>query len=151
MNDFVPAYKKTTTAMAVATMRRNFCCWKRFKVSFVIYLRPKFGHSIRRLSCSQIIILSVVVLFVVINCISTFFASNHQNIDPSVASMNSLKYNDSTKWLQYGDTTKYISIEVLSSKDRVRICVDDATVIIVNLFHFVIYYSLSYFYSGSVK
>lgn len=47
------------------------------------------------------------------------------------------------------DPTKYISIEVLSSKDRVRICVDDATVILY--FQLLSYYLTAFYHFGKVK
>lgn len=67
-----------------------------------------------------------VILFVLINVILTLFTANHQTVN-SPTSATGFGYNNSSKWVQ-GDTAKYISIEVLSSKNRVRICVDDATV-----------------------
>jgi len=58
--------------------------------------------------------------------ILTLLTANRQT--DSATSAAGIGYNSSSKWVQ-GDTAKYISIEVLSSKNRVRICVDDATVI----------------------
>jgi len=60
--------------------------------------------------------------------ILTLLTSNRQSVDPATTAAG-IGYNNSSKWLQNGDAAKYISIEVLSSKNRVRICVDDATVI----------------------
>lgn len=68
-----------------------------------------------------------VILFVLVNVILTLFSANHQTVN-TATSASGVGYNSSNKWVQ-GDTAKYISIEVLSSKNRVRICVDDATVI----------------------
>jgi len=59
--------------------------------------------------------------------ILTLFSANHQTVNSATFASGD-GYNSSSKWVQ-GDTAKYISIEVLSSKNRVRICVDDATVI----------------------
>jgi len=68
-----------------------------------------------------------VILFVLVNVILTLLTANRQTVD-SATSAAGIGYNSSSKWVQ-GDAAKYISIEVLSSKNRVRICVDDATVI----------------------
>jgi hypothetical protein len=68
-----------------------------------------------------------VILFVLINVILTLLTANRQTVDSATAAAG-IGYNTSSKWLQNGDAAKYISIEVLSSKNRVRICVDDATV-----------------------
>ncbi|XP_015373420.1 PREDICTED: protein O-linked-mannose beta-1,2-N-acetylglucosaminyltransferase 1-like isoform X2 [Diuraphis noxia] len=103
MSDFsVRIYTKT---MAAAAMRRNCCCWKRIRMLLVCF----------------------VILFVLVNVILTLFSANHQTVN-SATSAAGIGYNSSSKWVQ-GDTAKYISIEVLSSKNRVKICVDDATVI----------------------
>lgn len=83
----------------------------------------------------QVILLLVVVLFVIINSILTLFTPTRRRIDPSAAMFNRHKFNNSSgKWSQYGYATKYISIEVLSSRNRVRICVDDVTVNIQSYF-----------------
>jgi len=74
-----------------------------------------------------------VILFVLVNVILTLLTTNRQTAD-SATSAAAIGYNSSNKWVQ-GDTAKYISIEVLSSKNRVRICVDDATVIYTSFSH----------------
>lgn len=61
--------------------------------------------------------------------------------------MNHLKYNNSKNGIHY-DSSKYISIEVLSSKDRVRICVDDATVILRHKLDFYLTYIIICEYAG---
>lgn len=84
-------------------------------------------------SLPQVILVSAVVLFVLINTIVTLLPAGRRDPRASTAAANGGPgYNGSTsKWPAYGDATKYISIEVLSSRDRVRICVDDATVMII--------------------
>lgn len=72
----------------------------------------------------------IVVLFVLINTIITLLPAGRPDlhVGGSGAVAGGLGYNSTSKWPPYGYTARYISIEVLSSKDRVRICVDDATV-----------------------
>jgi len=73
-----------------------------------------------------------VILFILVNVILTLLTANRQTVDSTTVAAD-ISYNSSSKWLQNGDPAKYISIEVLSSKNRVRICVDDATVIYILL------------------
>lgn len=77
--------------------------------------------------CLQMLLVCFVILFVLVNVILTLLTANRQTVDSATSALG-IGYNSSSKWVQ-GDTAKYISIEVLSSKNRVRICVDDATVI----------------------
>jgi len=72
-------------------------------------------------------LVSVVVLFVIVNTVLTLLTASRRRVDPSNAA-NGPQYNDTSKRPQHGDAARYIVIDVLSSKDRVRICVDDATV-----------------------
>lgn len=86
--------------------------------------------------------MTLFILFILVNSMVTLFAATHRNFGSSTApTVNSLNNNNysSSKWTQNSDTAKYISIEVLSSRDRVRICVDDATVITI----IIVIYSLS--------
>lgn len=72
-------------------------------------------------------LVSVVVLFVVVNTVLTLLTANRRRVDPSNAA-HGPEYNSTSKRPRLSDSARYIVIDVLSSKDRVRICVDDATV-----------------------
>lgn len=151
--------KKIMDALVICRWIRDCWQWTIFSCAFIQRLLPPCAVSFAHGSASKWVLISVVliwftqpvyniilcglprqiitvfILFVLINSLVTLFAASLRNVNSVPASNgHNSNYNSTSnsKWLQNGETAKYISIEVLSSKDRVRICVDDATVIIIS-------------------
>lgn len=79
----------------------------------------------------QIILVLAVILLALTNLIATLLDVSRRPVDSGSRMTNALRSNGSTDgWPRDGVATKYISIEVLSSKDHVKVSVDDATVIL---------------------